>query len=132
MSWSRDDRAGKSGVKCKKCKKCYKRQGTIQKNKATREKVVEIQTIDFGEHPARACLADTTYRLSYITIGRDPYVGIIKCTDKSNTRTRFFMPLNSWHSMVNEALPKMTYQPTSSQLQVDDRYHSTYISIDFQ
>ena len=103
----------------------YKRQRTIQKNKATRAKVEEIQIVDFGEHPARACLADTSYRLTYITIGGDPYVGMINCMDKSNTRTRCFMPLNSWHSMVNEALPKMTYPPASTHLQVDERYHST-------
>ena len=80
MSWSRVEREGKSG---RKCKKCYKRQRTIQKNKATREKVVEIETIDFGEHPARACLADTSYRLNYISIGGDPYVAIIRCMDNS-------------------------------------------------
>ena len=78
MSWSRVDRPGKSARKSKTCKKCYKRQRSIQKNKVKREKVVEIQTVDFVEHPARVCLADTSYRLSYITLGGDPYVGINK------------------------------------------------------
>ena len=77
MSWSRVDRPVKSKRKSKTCKKCYKRQRTIQKNKVKREKVVEIQTADFGEHPARACLADTSHRLNYITIGGDPYVGVV-------------------------------------------------------
>ena len=125
MSWSRVDRPGKSARKSKTCKKCYKRQRTIQKNKVKRENVVEIQTVDFGEHPARACLAHTRYRLNYITIGGDPYVGIIKCMDKSNTRTRCYMPLTSWHSMINDVLPKMTYPPVGPQLQVDERYPST-------
>ena len=131
MSWCRVHRAGKSGRKCKTCKKCYKRQRPIHKNKAKLEKVVEIQTVDFGEHPARACLADTSYRLNYITIEGDPYVGIIKCMDNSNTRTRCFMPLASWHSMLNEALPKMTYPPASTQLQVDEGFNPPYISTDF-
>ena len=119
MRWDRFGRPPK-----RNCKKCYKRQRIIQKNLPSREKV-EIQTVDFGEHPARAFLADTSYRLSYITIGWDPYVGIIKGMDKSTTRTRCLMPLNSWHSMVNEALPKMTYPAASIQLQVDEWYHST-------
>ena len=122
MSWSRVDCPGKSG---RKCKKCYQRQGRIQKNNAARHKVEETQIVDFGQHPARACLADTSYLLNYITIGGDPYLGIIKCMDKSNTRTRCFMPLASWHTMINEVCPKMTYPPASTQLQVDERYHST-------
>ena len=120
MSWVRYGRR-----RGRNCKKCYKRQRTIQKNKTTRQKVEEIQIVEFGKHPARACLADTSYRLNYITIGGDPYVGIIKCMDKSNTRTRCFMPLASWHSMINGALPKITYPPMSTQLEVDERYHST-------
>ena len=125
MSWSRVDHPRKNPKKSRTCKKCYKRQRIIQKNNVKREKVVEIQAVDFGEHPARACLADTSYRLNYITIGGDPYVGIIKCMDKNNTRTRCFMPLASWHSMINDALPKMTYPPVGAQLQVDERYPST-------
>ena len=125
MSWSLIDRPGKSTRKSKTCKKCYMRQRTIQKNKVKREKVVEIQIVDFGEHPKRACLADTSYRLNYITIGGDPYVGIMKCMDKSNTRTRCFMPLTSWHSMTHDVLPKMTYPPVGAQLQTDERYRST-------
>ena len=121
MSWSWGDRPWKSKRKSKTCKKCYKRQRTIQKNKAKREKVLEIQTVDFGEHPARACLADTSYRLNYITIGGDPYVGIIKYMEKSNNQTRWFMPLDSWHSMINDVLPKMTYPPMGAQPEVSDR-----------
>ena len=119
MSW---DRFGRP--KRRACKKCYKRQRTIQKNNATRQKVEEIQIVDFAQHPARASLADTSYRLNYITIGGDPYVVIIKCMDKSYTRTRCFMPLASWHSMINEVLPKMTYPPMSAQPEVNERYNS--------
>ena len=114
MSWDRFGRALR-----RRCKKCYKRLRTIQKNKATRQKVEEIQIVDFGEHPARAYLADTSYRLNYITMGGDTYVGIIKCMDKSNTRTRCFMPRNSWQRMVKEASPKMRYPPMRTQLEVD-------------
>ena len=106
MSWLRIQRVKK---------KCYQRKQTIIKNRTTRQKLDEIQTMNFGEHPARACLADCSYRLSYLTIGGDRYVGIIKCMDKENTRTRCFMPLASWHSIFNEALPKMTYPPISTQ-----------------
>ena len=66
-----------------------------QKESRGAAKVAEIQTIDLGEHPAKACWADFSYLLNYITIGGDPYVGIIKCMDKQNTRTRCFMPLAS-------------------------------------
>ena len=125
MSWDRVDRPRKSARKSNTCKKCYKRQRTIEKNKVKREKVVGIQTVDFGEHPARACLAHTSYRLNYITIGGDPYVGIIKCMDKSNTRTRCFMPLTSWHNMINDVLPKMTYPPVGALPEVSDRYPSS-------
>ena len=86
---------------------------------------MEIQTVDFGEHPASACLADTSYRINYITIVGDPCVGILKCMDKSNTRTRCFMPLTSWHSMINDVLPKMTYPPMCAQPEVSDRYPSS-------
>ena len=132
MSWSRVDHPRKNPKKSRTCKKCYKRQRTIEKNKVKREKVGEVQAVDFGEHPARACLADTSYRLNYIIIGGDHYVGIIKCMDKSNTRTRCFMPLASWHSMINDVLPKMTYPPVGAQLQVDERYHFTHLLFEYE
>ena len=47
MGWDRLDRPVKRGSKCQKC---YKRQRTLQKNKATRQQVEEIQSLDLGEH----------------------------------------------------------------------------------
>ena len=41
------------------------------------------------------------------------------------------MTLNSWHNMVNEALPKMSYPPASTQLQIAEMYHSALYKLWF-
>ena len=77
----------------------------------------------FFEHATRGCLADCFYRVNYITIGRDPYVGIFKCLDKDNTPTGSYIPLASCHNIVKQALQMMTYPPVSTQHEVNEKYH---------